>query len=97
VHHVIHTRITLWITSRRKLSTFHQQWWQRAYATRPTLFERVELNVREEGRDIFRLRYNRIIDELEKVELRHKAALKEHAEALKNADKTIRELHDVMS
>jgi len=65
--------------------------------TWPTLFECVELNAREEGQDSFRPRYNRIIDELKKVEFRHKAALKEHAEVLKNANKMICKLREQLA
>jgi hypothetical protein len=63
----------------------------------PMLFEHIKFNVREEGRDSFWPRYNRVIDELEKVEFRHKAALKEHAEMLKNANKMIRELREQLA
>jgi hypothetical protein len=55
--------------------------------TWPTLFEHVEGNMKEEGQDSFCPRFNRIVDELEKVEFQYKAALREHAEALKTLTK----------
>jgi hypothetical protein len=65
--------------------------------TWPVLFEQIKINAQEEGRDSLRPQYNCIVDELKKLEFKHKIALKEHTEALKNADKINCKLHEKLA